>query len=84
MAHQLRKPDLAKFVDEKVRAGEFPDAESVIESALARMMEEDEQGEVLTDEDVREIELASEEMDRGEYIDFDVFAAEMRKKYSIE
>lgn len=83
MPIKLRKPELVEFVAEKVRAGEFPDEQSVIEDALWRMKEEEEQAETLTDEDVREIEQADREMDAGEYVDFNVFAAEMRKKYSI-
>ncbi len=80
MPLQLRKPELAKFVDDKVRAGDFPDAEAVVEDALARVMEEEE-AEVLTDEDVRAIAEADAAIDRGEHVDFDTFAAEMRKKY---
>jgi hypothetical protein len=35
----------------------------------------------LNDEDVRAIAAADEEIDRGEFLDFDAFAAEMRTKY---
>lgn len=84
MPIELRKPELVEFVAEKVRAGEFPDEQSVIEDALWRMKEEEEQAETLTDEDVREIELSRREFERGEYVDFDVFAAEMKKKYKID
>jgi Arc/MetJ-type ribon-helix-helix transcriptional regulator len=81
MQVQLTKPELAKFVDDKVRAGEFPSAEAVIEDALSRMMADEER---LTEEDVAEINLADEEIDRGELVDFDTFAAEMRKKYNVK
>jgi Arc/MetJ-type ribon-helix-helix transcriptional regulator len=84
MSIELRKPELAKFVAEQVRAGHFPDEQAVVEDAVARMMEEQEQAETLTDEDVREIELAQQEIERGEFVDFDVFATEMRKKYHVE
>ena len=77
MAVQLRNPALAKFVDEQVRVGNFPDAEAVVEDALTRMMEQEE----LTDEDVKAITEAEAQIDRGEYVDFATFASEMRKKY---
>ena len=79
MTVHLRKPELAKFVDEKVREGGYSDAEAVIEDALARMMEDE--AVELTDEDVRAIAEADAAIDRGEFVDFDTVAAEMRKKY---
>lgn len=82
MQVQLTKPELAKFVDDKVRAGEFPSAQAVVEDALARMMEEE--AETLTDEDLRAIRTADEEMDRGQYVDYKAFAEEMRKKYGAK
>lgn len=39
-------------------------------------------GQSLTDEDVEAINVAEDEMDRGECVSFDEFAAEMRKKYA--
>jgi len=81
MQVQLTKPELAKFVDDKVRAGEFPSAEAVVEDALARMMADEER---LSDEDMAEINASDEEIDRGESVDFDSFAAQMRKKYNIK
>jgi Arc/MetJ-type ribon-helix-helix transcriptional regulator len=78
MQVQLTKPSLARFVDEKVKTGEFASAEAVVEDALTRMMQ-DEQS--LTDDDERAIEAAEQEIDRGEAVDFDAFAADMRKKY---
>ena len=75
---ELVSPEIEKFVAEKVKAGEFPSAEAVVEDALARMMRDE---SALTDEDVKAINQAEEEMDRGEVVEFDTFAAEMRQKY---
>ena len=74
---QLTKPELQRFVDEKVRAGEFATPEAVVEDALARMMETD----ALTGEDWEAIRRADEEIERGEFVEWDTFAAEMRKKH---
>ena len=81
MQVQLSKPELAKFVDDKVRAGEFPSQEAVVEDALARMMADE---ETLTDQDITEIDASDDEIDRGEFVDFDAFAAEMRKNFNVK
>jgi Arc/MetJ-type ribon-helix-helix transcriptional regulator len=81
MHFQLSKPELAKFVDDKVKSGDFPSREAVIEDALARMMDEE---VALTDEDVAAINESEEQIDRGEFVDFKEFAAQMRKKYAAE
>jgi Arc/MetJ-type ribon-helix-helix transcriptional regulator len=75
---QVTKPALAKYVDEKVKTGEFPSPDAVVEDALLRMMADEPS---LTDEDLRAIESADQQFDRGEHVDFDSFAAEMRKKH---
>jgi Arc/MetJ-type ribon-helix-helix transcriptional regulator len=81
MQVQISNPRLAKFIDDKVRAGEFANAEALVEDAVARVMEEQ---ETLTEEDLREIELSRQEIARGEFVDFDTFATEMRKKYGVK
>jgi Arc/MetJ-type ribon-helix-helix transcriptional regulator len=78
MEVHVHKPELAKFVTDKVNAGQFASAEAVVENALARMMEDE---QVLSDEDRAAIKLADNASD-DEFIDFDVFAAEMRRKYA--
>ena len=60
----LSKPELARFVDEQVKAGHFSSPTDVVEAALAA------------------IEEGNAEIERGEGIDFDRFAAEMRRKYA--
>ena len=79
MQVQLTKPELRQFVDEKVKAGEFPSADAVVEDALTRMMEEE---QILTEQDLKAIDSADEQMNRGEHVEFETFAREMRKKYS--
>jgi len=83
MQVQLRKPELEKFIDEQVQAGYFPTPEAAIEAAVAQMMV-DQGTDGLTDEDMAAIAESDAQIDRGECIDFDIFAAEMRKKYCKE
>jgi Arc/MetJ-type ribon-helix-helix transcriptional regulator len=77
MQVRVNKPELAKFVTDKVNAGQFASPEAVIEDALSRMMEDE---NTLSDDDRGAIKLADDASDE-EFVDFDVFAAEMRRKY---
>jgi Arc/MetJ-type ribon-helix-helix transcriptional regulator len=76
------QPNLKRFVDEQVKAGYFPTPEAVVQASLSRMM--DERDEItLTAEDLAAIKRSDEQIERGEYVEFDEFAARMRKKYGI-
>jgi Arc/MetJ-type ribon-helix-helix transcriptional regulator len=75
---QLTKPELQRFVDEKVRGGEFAIPEAVVEDALSRMMEAD----TLTDDDWEAIRRADEEVDRGESVEWDAFAAALQTAHT--
>lgn len=74
------EPLLQRFIDEQVKAGNFPSPEAVVKASLVEMMEA--QGE-FTAEDLAEMELSRREFERGETVDFDEFAARIRKKYGI-
>ena len=80
MQVQLKKPELEKFIDDQVKAGYFPSPEAAVEAAVARMMV-DREGESLTADDVAAVEASEAEIDRGERVEFDDFAASMRIKY---
>jgi Arc/MetJ-type ribon-helix-helix transcriptional regulator len=81
MQVRLSKPELERFIAEQVKAGRFPSSDAAIEAAVERMMLAHEDAE-LSDEDVDAINESEEQFDRGEFVDFDAFAVEMRKKYS--
>jgi Arc/MetJ-type ribon-helix-helix transcriptional regulator len=81
MQLQVTKPELEQFITQKVKAGDFPSPEAVVEDALARMMEDD---QTLTDEDIAAIDRAAEQFQRGEGIDFAEFAAQTRKRYGLK
>ena len=78
MQLRLDKPELEKFIDAKVKSGDFSSPAAVVEDAVARMMMDE---RMLSEEDVAAINRAEKEMDEGRFVDFDVFAAEMRKKF---
>lgn len=83
MQVHLKKPELEKFIDDQVKAGFYPTPEAAIEAAVAQMML-DRETVSLTEADVAAIEASEAEIDRGEGVDFDEFAAAMRKKYCGE
>jgi Arc/MetJ-type ribon-helix-helix transcriptional regulator len=80
MQVRLDNPRLERFVTEQVEAGNYPSADAAIEAAVERMML-DNQDAALTDEDLDAINQADAEIDRGQFVDFDAFADQMRKKY---
>jgi len=81
MQVELTRPELERFIAEQVEAGHFPSAQAAIEAAIEQMMLTGEQFE-LADEDVEAINEAEAQIDRGEFVDFDTFAAEMRKRHA--
>lgn len=81
------RPELAKFVEEKVRAGHFPDADPVVNGALDAMRVQ----EASTAEDIealrKELAEAVAQADRGEFVEFDAKSiiaegrAELRRRW---
>jgi Arc/MetJ-type ribon-helix-helix transcriptional regulator len=80
MQLRLQKPDIERFIDEQVKAGRFPNAEAVVESAVFRMMEEE---VVPTSEDFAAFQKSERQIDDGESVEFGEFAARMRRKHHI-
>jgi Arc/MetJ-type ribon-helix-helix transcriptional regulator len=74
----LTKPELEKFIGEQVKAGHFPSPQAAVEAAVERMRLESE-FEDLDDEIAAAINRAEQQLDRGQGIDFEQFAATMRK-----
>lgn len=80
MQVQLRRPTHAQFIADEVKAGHFPSPEGAVEAAIEQMILDRESTE-LDDETIAAINRAEEEFDRGEGIEFEKFAAEMRKQF---
>jgi Arc/MetJ-type ribon-helix-helix transcriptional regulator len=83
MQPQAIRPDVERFIEDQVKAGRFASREALVEAAVERMMFEA-QASTLDAIDVAEIRAAQDRIDRGEFVEFDSFAAKMRKKYSGE
>ncbi len=79
MQIQLTRPELAKFIDEQVKSGLYPTPDAAIEAAVERMM--DASNDELDDDTIDAINRAEEQLDRGEGIEFQEFAAKMRQKF---
>ena len=81
---QFKQPEVAKYVEDCIRAGLFPSVGVLLEEAVRRMMMDAEAVDRLTPEDETALAEARAEVERGEGIDFDVFATELRRKYGIK
>jgi Arc/MetJ-type ribon-helix-helix transcriptional regulator len=81
MQVQLTRPELERYIAQQVEAGHFPSAQAAIEAAVEQMMLAGDEFE-LSDEDVEAINEAEDQIDRGETVDFDTFAADMRKRHT--
>jgi antitoxin ParD1/3/4 len=78
----LLKPELARFVDEKVRNGQYQGPSDIVNEALQVLKEQEE----LTPEHEaylrREVRRGIEQLDRGEHADFtaeSIIAQERRR-----
>lgn len=67
------RPDLAQFVDEKVRTGHYADADAVVNDAV-EMLKEQEAAEAMSQEEIeelrREVDIGLQEIERGEIVEF--------------
>ena len=80
MQVRLTKPELAQFIDAQVKAGNFTSPEAAVEAAVEQMMLD---SSPLDQATVDALNEADEQIDRGEGIDFETFAADMRKKLNV-
>ena len=75
-------PEAERFVESQVKLGHFTSADEVVEAAVDRMMNES--SAELDDETAAAINRAEAQLDRGEGIEFEQFAAEWRKKIAAK
>ena len=76
---RLTKPRVEQFIREQVDAGHFPSAQAAVEAAVEQMMTTNEWTR-LTEGDVAAIAESDAQFERGECVDFDVFAADLRRR----
>jgi Arc/MetJ-type ribon-helix-helix transcriptional regulator len=79
MQISLDKPELEKFIHEKVRAGDFASPSEVVEAGLARLMLDSKRDE-LDAQDIADIRESLDQMKRGEVLDWKKESAELRAK----
>lgn len=75
------RPELERFVEKKVRAGEYGSADQVLEAALIRLMDDDDE---LDHETLAAIEEGEAQLDRGEGMPLSQAFSELRKKHFQE
>jgi antitoxin ParD1/3/4 len=63
-------PEMQKFIDDKVRSGQFASASDVVNDALLALQTQDELSPEDVDELRAEIAVGLEQADRGEFIAF--------------
>jgi Arc/MetJ-type ribon-helix-helix transcriptional regulator len=83
MSVELKNPQLEEFIDEQVMKGHYPSREAAVQAAVEQM-KIDQEELALTDADIDAINESDAQIDRGECIDFDTFAVDMRRKYSAD
>lgn len=76
----VKKPELAKLIEEQVSSGRFESAEELVEAALDRLLK-DETGDALDADTLAAIRTSREQLDRGEGRDFKDALKQLRRKY---
>lgn len=78
------QPELARFVEDKVRAGQFADASDVVNGALQVLKDQ----EALSAEDVdelrRQLAIGVEQLDRGDSAEWDVEAIKTKGRRLLQ
>ena len=74
----ILRDDIQRFIEERVKAGQFPTPESVVEAAIADMRDVEESE--LDDDTIAAINEAEAQADRGEGMDLDAFRAHMDRR----
>lgn len=75
-------PDVQKFIEEKVRTGDYSTPEDVVHTAIARLQSDEALGlEELDDEELAPIEEGLAQAKRGEGRPWEEVRDELRAKY---
>jgi Arc/MetJ-type ribon-helix-helix transcriptional regulator len=72
------REDIRRFIEDRVKAGQFPTPESVVEAAIADMREVEESE--LDDDTVAAINEAEAQADRREGMEHDAFRAHIDRR----
>lgn len=74
------KPDQAELITQKINSGKYNNAEEIIAEALQLLEERDREYQTWVEETRGKIDVAIEELRRGEGIDGDVVVAQLKAK----
>jgi Arc/MetJ-type ribon-helix-helix transcriptional regulator len=74
-------PEIERRIAEQVRLGRFSSAEAVVEAAVAELTDSLSQ-QSLDAEDIRAIQGADSQIDRGEGIDLSTLRARMAERFN--
>jgi Arc/MetJ-type ribon-helix-helix transcriptional regulator len=75
---ELKKPELAQFIDDQVKTGRFDSAQAAVEAAVEQMKMS---SDPLDEETIAAIARADEQYDRGDFVEWREVREEMRRKY---
>ena len=73
------KPELEKFIEQQIKLGKYDSAERVIEEALFLLSKRNEYDKWV-EETRQKIDIAAEQLDRGEGIDGRIAINQLRKR----
>jgi len=74
------KPELEQIIEAQIATGRYSDAEEVISKALKLLLEWDKGYQQWVEETREKVEVAIEQLDRGEGIDWEVVIEILRSK----
>ena len=71
-------PEIETLINDSVEAGKYASAEELLVAAVLQLRNDEHE---LSEKDLRAIEEAEAEIAAGNYVEFDDFVAEMKRKY---
>ncbi len=74
------KPELEEIIQAQIATGKYADAEEVISKALKLLLEWDKSYQQWVEETRQKVDVAIEQLDRGEGIDGEVVIEKLREK----
>ncbi|MFB2973774.1 type II toxin-antitoxin system ParD family antitoxin [Aerosakkonema sp. BLCC-F183] len=74
------KPEQAEFIQQKLNSGKYSNVEQVIVEAFRLLDERDREYQKWLEETRQKVDVAIEELKRGEGIDGDVVVAQLKEK----
>ena len=76
----ILKPEQAKFIHEKLNSGKYSTSDEIIAEALRLLEERDREAQKWIEETRQKVDVAIEELRRGEGIDGAIVVAQLKEK----